>query len=106
MTATSETEPKPNRDRRWQVAGDTDLLWRKWDRSAVVFHPLSGETHYLNLVSMVALELLESASYSAPELAQAMARYLDVPMDDKMRGQASALIDQFDALGLVEPCRH
>lgn len=87
------------------MPSDSDLSWRKWGRAGVVYHPLSGETHYLNLHSMVALELLEGGAYSADELAAAVAKYLDVPADDTLLGQAAALIDKFDALGLIEPCQ-
>ena len=89
---------------RWRVSGRHPLHWRRWDRAAVVHHPASGETHYLNLFSMVALEQLADRDQSIAELAANMASYLDVESTDQFDEQVASLVRKFDELGLIEPC--
>ena len=89
---------------RWRVSGRHPLHWRRWDRAAVVHHPASGETHYLNLFSMVALEQLADREQSIAELAANMAAYLDVEPGEHFGQQVDSLVRKFDELGLIEPC--
>lgn len=70
----------------------------------MVHHPASGETHYFNVISTVALEMLEKDDLSLDGLTAKMAVYLDVDQDDNFARQVEALVRKFDELGLIEPC--
>lgn len=70
----------------------------------MVHDPASGETHYLSLMSVVALEQLEQDNLSLDELASKMSVYLDVERGGDFDQQVAALIERFDQLGLIEPC--
>lgn len=89
---------------KWRTPKDRELCRRVWDRAAVVHDPASGETHYLNLMSIVALEQLEESDLSLDELASKMSVYLDVERSSEFDNQVAALIERFDQLGLIEPC--
>lgn len=71
----------------------------------MVHDPQSGETHYLNMMAMVALEMLEEGARSVDGLAQSMASYFEIVVDETLQGRASALVARFDELGLILPCR-
>ncbi len=89
----------------WRIPAGKPLKWRRWDEASVVIDLDSGQTHYLNLFSMVALEHLEKEAVTTDQLARNIADYLDIPLDENLAGQVSGLIKQFDELGLIEPCR-
>jgi PqqD family protein of HPr-rel-A system len=86
----------------WQLA-DPDLVVRRWpdEPECVVFSPLSGEVHLLNLPALALLESLGRSSRSTTQLAQALARTSGED-DEWLAGLLDALT-MLDRAGLIEP---
>ena len=103
-------EPGSSTDRdsrRWRVPNGIVLRRRIWDDEAVVYHPLSGETHLLNVTAIVVLDLIEADPRSVPGLVDALIEGDDVEdagARETMTDQVAELVSHLDALGLVEPC--
>ena len=70
----------------------------------VVYYPLSGDTHLLNVVDASALKCVPADSaVELDSLVQRVANELDVAADDQLRDYLQRLVLQFDELGLIEP---
>jgi PqqD family protein of HPr-rel-A system len=89
--------------RRWTVERPGRLHWRVWDGEYVVFDSHSGDTHLLNQVAAVALQLLGETPASADELARRVAQRLGRELEPESVGRFRELLSQLDDLGLVEP---
>jgi PqqD family protein of HPr-rel-A system len=86
----------------WQLA-DPDLVVRRWpdELECVVFSPLSGEVHLLNLPALSLLESLGDRPRSAEQLAEVLAR-ASSDGDEWLAGLMDALTT-LDRAGLIEP---
>ena len=99
--------PTDNESQRWRVPDGVVLRRRIWDDEGVVYHPLSGETHLLNVTAIVVLDLIEADPRSVPGLVDALIESDDVENAgerEAMTDQVAELVSHLDALGLVEPC--
>ena len=90
------------RDRSWQVAARTRLLWRSYDEHFIVYNCASGQTHYLNLLAAMALQQMEEQAATIEELGQRIRVQAGV---DDIAGlaQLPALVAQLYELGLIAP---
>ena len=104
--------PTDSDSRRWRVPNGIVLRRRIWDDEGVVYHPLSGETHLLNVTAIVVLDLIEAGPRSVPGLVDALIERNEAAEDADddpgaratMTEQVAELVGHLDALGLVEPC--
>lgn len=96
--------PTDNDSQRWRVPDGVVLRRRIWDDEGVVYHPLSGETHLLNVTAIVVLDLIEADPRSVPGLVDALIKRNDPGEREIMAEQVAELVSHLDALGLVEPC--
>ena len=96
--------PTDNESQRWRVPDGVVLRRRIWDDEGVVYHPLSGETHLLNVTAIVVLDLIEADPRSVPGLVDALIERNDPGEREIMAEQVAELVSHLDALGLVEPC--
>ena len=69
----------------------------------MVFNPLSGATHLLDIVGGEVLRALMDGPARADELARRIARLLDVACDDETLAAADRILENLDQLGLAEP---
>lgn len=87
----------------WRVKFGPALRIRAWDDEYVVFNPLSGHTHVLDLVSGFIIDTLTLAPTSTGMLCERVAHWLELDPDAaliaKVQGLLAALADQ----GLIEP---
>ncbi|HVO91142.1 MAG TPA: HPr-rel-A system PqqD family peptide chaperone [Casimicrobiaceae bacterium] len=75
---------------------------RIWDGDYVVYNPVSGNTHILDIVSGELLAALFDGERDASQLHTHIARFLDVPDDALVATRVDRVLEVLDDLGLVE----
>jgi len=76
---------------------------REWDGDYVVFSPLSGHTHFLDIVAGELLKRLASGGARESELCAQLAAFLEVPNDAAFAVEIADILARLDDLGLVAP---
>ena len=87
----------------WTLRPDADLRWRSWDGEYVVFHPASGDTHFLNPIAGEVLRYLEHRPAGVIELSHHLSDTFELPADEDLASQVRQCLAQFHDLGLIEP---
>jgi len=85
-----------------RAKASTPLVWRRWDDENIVYHPASGQTHLLDLVSGEGLACLQGSFLDFETLCQRLAQRLDIENDAELRRYLEMLLSRFEELGLVE----
>ena len=88
----------------WLVAPNVDLRWRCWNDELVVYHVQSGDTHLLNPIAAQILHALQKNAMSTDELLQSVSRTFELEPNSELVRQVQQALEQFDELGLIEPC--
>ncbi len=88
---------------KWRIAGGERLQWRYWDGDYVVFNPLSGQTHLLDIVTGKVLMLIMSGSSSATEFRSEISTFLEVDDDNRLSKSISDILSRLEEAGLIEP---
>ncbi len=92
--------PRP----RWRLTNHSQLRVVRFDAEAVVFNPLTWETHLLNETAAHAVDSLRHGPKSAWELAAALTKDLDPDSaPDVYVDQIGLLLEELEAFGLVVP---
>lgn len=78
---------------------------RCWGGDYVFFHPLSGDTHILDIVAGEVLTTLLAAPARESALRERIAGLLEVPADERVAQHLRGILGQLDELGLIEPVR-
>ncbi len=84
---------------------DQPLAWREWDGEYVVYNPLSGSTHLLDLVSGKVLKAIEAAE-APPDTSTVCARiaaFLEIEPGPQVEENVTAILTRLDELGLIAP---
>jgi PqqD family protein of HPr-rel-A system len=79
------------------------IPFRCWDGEYVVYNPLSGDTHLLDIVTGKVLKSIMSASSHTVDLRRSVAAFLEVPDDNDLARQVDDILHLLDELGLIEP---
>jgi PqqD family protein of HPr-rel-A system len=87
-------------ERSWRVV--EGLRWRCWDGDFVVFNPLSGYTHLLDVVTGQTLSLLISGHSTVAAVRSGVSAFLEVPDDDKLAKAVDDILIRLEDTGLVE----
>lgn len=86
---------------RWIRPRDDALVWETIGEANFVYHPASGQTHYLNQLGAWLLTALESRAHTAAELIAALlaahAAEPSAELDDAVAGTLRVL----HGLGLI-----
>ncbi len=99
MQASRQGEAEPC----WSTLADDALYWESWGELHAVFDRLSGETHLLpDLTARVLRKLGERTSITARQLSEALCEETDESCDDQLVMDITRLLQQLQALGLVE----
>jgi len=69
----------------------------------VVFNPLSGATHLLDIVGGEVFRALMEGPARTDDLARRVAKLLEVACDDETAAAAERILENLDQLGLAEP---
>ena len=86
---------------RWQLRTLDGLKVARFDREALVFNPVSWQTHLLNDSAVRALEALRSGPRSLAELAAAIRGDADAGDRGEELRVSEALLAELLTLGLV-----
>ncbi|MCG8360137.1 MAG: HPr-rel-A system PqqD family peptide chaperone [Kiloniellales bacterium] len=76
---------------------------RRWDGEFVVFNPLSGQTHCLDVVGARVLARILEGPATAHDLKDELARFLEVDNDARLAELVDRALDNLDDLGIVHP---
>jgi PqqD family protein of HPr-rel-A system len=90
-------------DRSWKVADSGELNVRYWDGDYVVYNPLNGSTHVLDIVTGEVLKAISAGRGRTSELCRSIAEFLEVPNDSSVADNLRDILAQLDDLGLIEP---
>jgi PqqD family protein of HPr-rel-A system len=88
--------------RSWRVIKGETLKWRCWGGAYVVFNPLSGHTHFLDIVTGQILTLLIVGSRPVSVIRSSVSRFLEVPDNDELAGTVDDILMRLEDAGLVE----
>ncbi len=89
--------------KKWRIAGCKPLSWRSWAGDYVVFSPLSGQTHSLDIVTGRVLKLIMSGSPSFDDLRAEISIFLEVNNDNRLAQTISEILSRVEEAGLIEP---
>ncbi len=87
----------------WHVPLDEALALRYWSGEYVVYNPLTGNTHLLDIVAGELLKRIAAGTATTDELCGHVAEFLDVPRDARTMENVVAILAALDHLGLIEP---
>lgn len=87
----------------WKVSGAGKLHWRCWDGDYVVFNPLSGDTHLLDIVAGGVLMNILAGPSTTDALTRKAAAFLEVDSGEDLSSYVKDIIVRLDGLGLIEP---
>lgn len=87
----------------WKVSGAGGLRWRCWDGEYIVFNPLTGDTHLLDVVAGGVLMDIVAGPACTDALIGRAADFLDVDRDRALSSHVTNILERLDELGLVEP---
>ena len=90
---------------RWRVLSAEPIRWRYWGGEYIVFNPLSGQTHSLDIVSGKVLLMVMSESPSFDRLCMEISAFLDVDNDAKVVVSVSNVLDHLEDAGLIARVR-
>jgi len=75
----------------------------EWQGDYVVYNPLSGDTHLLDVVAGEVLKLVVSRPAAAVDIVGSIASFLEVPNDAPLAKHVGQILARLDDLGLIEP---
>lgn len=87
----------------WSAPNASDFVWRELSDIALVFDPLSGQTHLLDYFSREILDQIATRPRRLDELAEALAATIEEPVTDQLRTRIQVTLQEFDRLGLIFP---
>lgn len=87
----------------WKVTGGGQLQWRFWQGDYVVFNPLSGNTHLLDIVAGKVLMAVLADQVATDVLSEQISTFLEVEPDAKLLAHVTSVLEKLDELGLIEP---
>ena len=97
MATTTDT------DEIWRPAIADRLPMRCWDGDYVVYNPLSGNTHVLDIVTGEVLKSVMAGTIRTSELRKRVADFLEVPNDDRIADHVDRILRALDRQALIEP---
>lgn len=87
---------------KWRLTSESGLRWRHWADRSLVFNPVSGDTHMLDITARTGLASLEAGPKSGEEMCQHMLAELGLDPGTDLRLYVARLLGHFRELGLVE----
>ena len=87
---------------KWRVASQEPLGIRCWDGVYVIYNPLSGRTHFLELLTGRVLEFIMSEMSSTDEILIVMSTFLDLDDKELVGREADKILRELEDAGLVQ----
>ncbi len=85
----------------WSSIPDESLRWAEWNDQYVVYHEDSGDAHQLNQIAALSLQHLTRQGMASDDLANTVARSLDIDADDAFRTSVEQALAGLRRIGLV-----
>jgi PqqD family protein of HPr-rel-A system len=89
----------------WRIGCNATLHWKIWDDQCLVFNSASGQTHLLDPIAALLVRQVYDHCSNSEQLFQETARLLDVNLTSDVRATFEGILQQLDALGLIETSR-
>ena len=87
---------------RWRLLQNADFHWKRWDDLFTLYNSGSGQTHVLDPLAVLLIQLIGEGSRNTSELLQQMVAQLDVEASEEFREKLQETLSQLNALGLIE----
>ena len=87
----------------WRVIDSSSLFFEEWEQDAIIYNGMSGETHKLNALAIEILKLMLQKSWTPISLTEEICSIFDFENDAVLLQNIKQVINQFNALGLIEP---
>jgi len=87
----------------WRVPIAGTLPLKYWNGDYVVYNPLTGSTHVLDIVAGEVLKVIMAAPATSRELCRHVAEFLEISNDLRTADNVDAVLAALDELGLIEP---
>lgn len=86
----------------WRTLGEEPLRFRSWDGDYIVYSPLSGQTHRLDITAGYLIELLIDGPKNTEILYKNLSQYLEEQNNDVFSNSIDMVLENLDELGLIE----
>ena len=87
----------------WQGVAGTILAIRYWGGDYVVYNPLSGNTHILDIATGELLKAIVNERMTTHDVCRCLAQFLEVPDGADVADSVGRILNHLDELGLIEP---
>jgi len=88
----------------WQLVKNAGLLIERFGTEAIVYNPLSGETHQMNDFSVSVLEQMLEKHFTVNSLTGEVCSSFELENNTEIKNILTQLLNNFDQIGLIEPC--
>ena len=88
-----------------KIVPDATLHWKIWDDQCLVFNSASGQTHLLDPIPALLVRQIDEGCGDSEELFLRTAKVLDLDLTSHVRTTLQQILQQLDALGLIEASR-
>jgi len=89
---------------RWRAGPAHELVWSEFGGAYVVYHRLSGRTHFLNAATADLLENVLAEPRSAATAAAELAAHEGAPSSAEFVAAVAKSLSHLEYLGLIERC--
>ena len=87
----------------WCIAPEQNISLRYWDGDSVVFSPLSGQTHILDIASGRVLKRITDQPATVEDIRSELAVFLEVENDAELAKAVEKILSRLEDAGLIEP---
>ncbi len=87
----------------WSIAAEREISLRYWDGDSIVFSPLSGETHILDIASGRVLKRITDQPATVEDIRSELAVFLEVENDAELANAVEKILTRLEDAGLIEP---
>ena len=95
-------DPGRQANTRWRVPQNAEFHWKRWEDSFALYHSGSGQTHVLDPLAALLIQLIGEGPRTTSELLQQMVAQLEVDASQEFQEELQQTLWRLDALGLIE----
>jgi len=88
---------------KWTLQQSKCFVFRHWGDESVVYDIRNGDTHWLDPVTRVVLEILAESAKDLPELALSISNQVVIPPEVDLLALIDSTLQQLRRIGLTKP---
>lgn len=88
---------------KWTIQQPNCFVFRHWGDESVVYDTRNGDTHWLDPLTRVALEILAESAKDVPELALSISCKVVIPPEVDLLALTESTVQQLRRIGLTKP---